>query len=455
MLSLRTTFKDRDSRKLLVNVGGNYLVKGGALLVSLLIMPAYMRYFSSDSVLGMWFTLTQLLSWIMLLDFGVGGGLRNKIVKPLAEGDKHKAIALISSAYFAVTIVVAILLVLSFCIIDKLNWYTILKVAPSEISENTLIKMVQILTVGICVRFFSVLVSNILYALQKATLPGIINLMSNVLILLYLLLAKPTGNESDIITLSYVNALANNIPAMLATVWVFAFVLKGMWPRIRSVKRMEINEVMGIGWAMFYLQIVIMILFNVKEIYITWFVNSAAVVEYQVYYKLIGMIGGLYSLALTPVWSAVTKALVEKKQKWIRDLYKKGVFLIVIFGVIQLLLVALMPIVVDIWLKENSIEVSRWYGLIFCVYNIVFMWMMLNYNFACGIGRTKVISVWLTVSGIANLLLTMVISVFYRSWISVIIATAITTIPCAAFVQIDIFKSIKNMKNSDGKLTSD
>ena len=52
MLSLRTTFKDRDSRKLLVNVGGNYLVKGGALLVSLLIMPAYMRYFSSDFILN-------------------------------------------------------------------------------------------------------------------------------------------------------------------------------------------------------------------------------------------------------------------------------------------------------------------------------------------------------------------------------------------------------------------
>ena len=69
---------DKDNRRLLFNVAGNYLVKGAAMLVSLLVMPAYMRYFESQAVLGMWFTLIQLLNWIMLLDFGIGGGLRNK-----------------------------------------------------------------------------------------------------------------------------------------------------------------------------------------------------------------------------------------------------------------------------------------------------------------------------------------------------------------------------------------
>ena len=33
---------DKDNRRLLLNVAGNYLVKGGAMLVSLLEMPAYM-----------------------------------------------------------------------------------------------------------------------------------------------------------------------------------------------------------------------------------------------------------------------------------------------------------------------------------------------------------------------------------------------------------------------------
>lgn len=436
-----------DNRKLLLNVIGNYLVKGGAMLVSLLVMPAYMRYFESQAVLGMWFTLIQLLNWIMLLDFGIGGGLRNKIVEPLKNGDKERVTELTSAAYFSVAAIVAVLIAFQHFIVNALNWYKILGISPAEISENTLKQMIHILIIGVCVRFFSVLICHILYALQKAVLPGVINLISSALILLYLLAAKPTGSEIDIVTLAYANSIANNLPALVATCIVFATTLRGMWPNIKAFTFHVTKEVLGTGGALFYLQIVIMILFNVKEIYISWFVGTEAVVDYQVYYKLIGMVGGLFSLALNPIWSAVTKAIVEKKEKWIRGLYRKGVELIALFGVAQFILVAAMPIVVKIWLGESAITVSRVEGLLFCIYNLVYMWMMLNYNFACGMGRTKVISIWLTAAGIGNLLLTIWGCSIYRSWITVVIATAVAAAPCAFFVQRDIFGVIKSMNS--------
>lgn len=438
---------DKDNRTLLLNVAGNYLVKGGAMLVSLLMMPAYMRYFESQAVLGMWFTLIQLLNWIMLLDFGIGGGLRNKIVEPLQKGDKERVIELVSAAYFSVAGIVLVLIALQQIVVGRLNWYKILGLSSGDISEDTLVTMIHILVIGVCVRFFSVLVCHILYALQKAVLPGVISLLSSALIMLYLVCSKPTGSESDIITLAYINTLANNVPALIATVWIFATILRGMWPRFRAFTWNVAQEVLGTGGALFYLQIIIMVLFNVKELYISWFVGAEAVVDYQIYYKLIGMIGGLFSLALNPVWSAVTKALVEKKEQWIRGLYRKGIGLIALFGLAQLVLVAVMPMVVKLWLGENAIEVSRVAGLLFCVYNLVYMWIMLNYNFACGMGRTKVISIWLTVAGAGNLLLTMWGCSVYRSWITVVVATAVAAIPCAFFVQKDIFGVIKSMNS--------
>lgn len=442
---VNTYLKNADNRRLLINVAGNYLVKGGAMLVSLLVMPAYMRYFQSQAVLGMWFTVVQLLNWIMLLDFGIGGGLRNKIVEPLQKGNKDRVIELTSAAYISVASIVLVLIVLQHFVVDALNWYTILGLPQSEISESTLKKMVHILVIGVCIRFFSVLICHVLYALQKAVLPGFINLISSALIMLYLLFAKPTNSETDIVVLAYVNSIANNLPALIATAWVFATVLKGMWPRISAFTKNATNEVLGTGGMLFYLQIIIMVLFNVKELYISWFVGSEAVVEYQIYYKLIGMIGGLFTLALSPVWSAVTKALVEKKEEWIRSLYRKGMELIAIFGIAQIILVVAMPMIVKIWLGESAIAVSRVYAILFCIYNLIYMWMMLNYNFACGMGRTRVISIWLTIAGIGNLLLTMWGCGVYKSWITVVVATAIASIPCAVVVQNDIFKVIKNM----------
>ena len=141
---------DKDNRTLLLNVAGNYLVKGGAMLVSLLMMPAYMRYFESQAVLGMWFTLIQLLNWIMLLDFGIGGGLRNKIVEPLQKGDKERVIELVSAAYFSVAGIVLVLIALQQIVVGRLNWYKILGLSSGDISEDTLVTMIHILVIGVC-----------------------------------------------------------------------------------------------------------------------------------------------------------------------------------------------------------------------------------------------------------------------------------------------------------------
>ena len=422
------------------------------MIVSFLIMPAYMKYFESQAVLGMWFTIIQLLNWIMLLDFGIGGGLRNKIIEPLQNGNKKRVKQLLSAAYISVGGIVIIFIILQHFVVNFLDWYKILGLSYNEISDKTMITMVHILIIGVCVRFFTVLICHILYALQKAVMPGLINLMSSVFIMLYLLIVKPTGTEIDIIKLSYVNSIANNIPALIATIWLFRTLLKDMWPSIKYFSWDMAKEVLGTGGTLFYLQIIIMVLFNVKELYISWFVGAEAVVDYQVYYKLIGMVGGLFSLALNPVWSAVTKAIVEKKDDWIRKLYKKGVLLILFFGIGQFLIVILLPFVVKIWLGENSIYVSRIDGLLFCLYNLIYMWMMLNYNFACGMGRTRTISIWLTIAGISNLLLTIWACNIYRNWITVVVATAIAAIPCAIFVQKDIFNAIKMINKEKGEL---
>lgn len=442
--------KDKDDRRFLFNVLGNYLVKGGAMIISLLVMPAYMRYFESQTVLGMWFTIVQVLNWIMLLDLGIGGELRIKIIKPLKENNKKRITELLSAAYISVGAIVIILIVLQHFFVNYINWYMFLGVSPDDISRETLIDMVHILIIGVCIRFFAVLVSHLFYALQQAILPGLINLISSALILLYLLFANPTGQESDIIVLSYVNVIANNIPAIVATFIIFFTVFKGMYPRLTALKLTVVKEILGKGGVLFYTQIVLMLLFNVKEIYISWFVAPSEVVDYQIYYKLIGVIGGLYMLALNPVWSAVTKAIVERKMVWLTNLYRKGIILIGVFSIVQLLLVIIMPFLVNIWLGNNAIEVSRSFALIFCIYNLIYMWVMLNYNFACGMGMIRLMSIGITVAGISNFLLTIFGSHFIHSWIVVIVATTIVAIPCAMFMQKNIFKTMR-MITVEGK----
>ena len=450
--TLKKVLKNSDDRRLLFNIAGNYFVKGGAMLVSLLMMPAYMHYFQSNTVLGMWFTVIQLLNWIMLLDFGVGGGLRNKIIEPLKHANKNRVISLISAAYISVFAIVLMLIIFQYVLVGLVDWYKLLGVSPFDIQADTLKYMVHILIIGVSIRFFCVLISQILYALQKAFLPGLLNLVSSFMIMIYLVFAEPKGDDTDIIALSYVNIIADNLPAIVATFWVFSSSLKGMGPRLSAFRWSVVKEVLSTGGLLFYLQIVLMLLFNVKEIYISWFIGAKEVVEYQIYYKLIGIFGGLYSLALTPIWSAITKAIVEQKYRWIERLYHRGLLTIIGFSGIQLLVLLFMPWIVKIWLGEKAIEISFSDGLIFCVYNVIYMCLALNYNFACGMEQTKGIAFWLTVAAVLNYFLTMWGCLFYPDWITVIAATGLATIPCLFFTQRNIFHVVRSMSKREKRI---
>lgn len=78
---------DENSRTVLLNVISAFLIKGGALIVTLLTTPAYIRYFNKNSALGLWFTLLSVITWVLNFDLGIGNGLRNKLATTFAKKD--------------------------------------------------------------------------------------------------------------------------------------------------------------------------------------------------------------------------------------------------------------------------------------------------------------------------------------------------------------------------------
>lgn len=66
------------------------------------------------------------------------------------------------------------------------------------------------------------------------------------------------------------------------------------------------------GIALLWLQIVFMVVSSANEFLISNFTAPEYVVEYQAYFKIFKTAAMIISLALTPVWSAVTKAQAQK-----------------------------------------------------------------------------------------------------------------------------------------------
>ena len=64
---------------LLKNIIGAFVVKGGSLIISVVLLPLYLRFFGDQTVLGIWYTILSILNWVVLFDLGLGQGLRNQL----------------------------------------------------------------------------------------------------------------------------------------------------------------------------------------------------------------------------------------------------------------------------------------------------------------------------------------------------------------------------------------
>lgn len=50
-------------------------IKGGSILVGLLLVPLTLEYVDSESY-GIWLTLSSMVAWISFFDIGINNGLK-------------------------------------------------------------------------------------------------------------------------------------------------------------------------------------------------------------------------------------------------------------------------------------------------------------------------------------------------------------------------------------------
>ena len=427
---------DIKSVRLIKNIVFSFLIKGLALIVSFFNMPAYMNFFNNEIVLGMWFTAISILSWILTFDFGIGNGLRNHLVEPLIKNDTKEIKKNISSAYMSVGGIVIILTIISTVIIPLLNWNLILNISSDIVSRDTILFMVTMLIVGILVQFWLKLVTSIFYALQKPALPGLLNLVSAILMLIITLFAKTHDITYNIKILSVAYVFTANIPFVIATIIIFSTKLKQCKPSIRYFNKIYAKRILKLGGLFFYLQILTMVMFSTNEFLISLLVDPKEVVKFQVYNKLFSLISTFFNLALSPVWSAVTESCIKKDYSWVRKLNIKLNSMLLILVPLESILIILMPMILKYWLGNNAISVNYYYSIIFAIYNIIFMKVSIDTSIIAGLGTLKVQAIALTISTILKLVLSFIIINISNSWIAIIVANILALIPYIIIEQI-------------------
>lgn len=412
-----------EKNKIIVkNVIGSFLIRGLSLFVSLFSMPLYIKYFENQVVLGLWFTIISVLSWVLTFDLGLGNGLRNRLVETIVRNDNKESSKLISSAYAIISILSIAIIFFALIVFSKINWNNVFNIDNTIISNEVLLVAIKILFIGIMISFILKLINSILYAMQKAAINNVLALITSVLPLIYILFSPNKGIEENLISLSWINTFSICLPLLIATIIVFFFTpLKQCKPSLRNIHIKTEISIVSLGGAFFLTQIAFMIINSTNEILITNFWGPEYVVEYQIYNRIFSLVGSFFSIALTPVWSSVTRALVEKDFLWLKNL-NKVLYHVGALGVIfEFLLICFLQKIIDIWLGDNSINVNYVYAIVFAVYGSLFIYNIIVTTIANGVGYLKTQLICYSVGAMLKIPLLLVAAyLFSIDWISVV-----------------------------------
>ncbi len=429
--------------RLMKNVLGNYVLKVISMLLSYVATPLYMNYFSSNRVLGVWFTIVSVINWLILLDFGVGSSARNRLVVAFNKEDNNEVDKIISSGLFINTVIIFFLILVQFFLFEVIDCFKFLGISHSDISEMELKAVIHILCIGALLRIYGSFLANIYYSLQKAMASSIMSISSNVIIIIYMLIQNKLICSSNVIELAIVHAIAYNIPTLVAS-WDLLFVkLKKIRLHLKSISRGYVNDLAKVGLHFFGLQLLITIAFGTKELLISRFVGAEYVVEYNIYQKIIGIASTIFGLALVSIWSEVTERYIRKEYTRVLSLYKKGLRFIEIISIGQVILMISFPFINDIWLNDKAVRVSIYAMIIFATYNVAYMIIMLNYNFLCGMEKLGKLSFSLVIILVLGVGLSALFTMHIKDWNMINIAITIGCLPAIGITSIDVIRSCR------------
>jgi O-antigen/teichoic acid export membrane protein len=366
------------------NIFASFAIKGVSMLIGLMLVPMTIHYVSITEY-GIWITLSSIVGWIGFFDIGLGNGLRNKFAEAVAKKKYKLAKIYVSTTYAIVTIIISIVLS-SFLIVNPfLDWSLILN--TSKTMREELSALALIVFAFFSIQFVLKLITTIVTANQQPAKASLFNLIGSVfsLILIFILTKTTSGN---LIYLGWVLGASPVVVLIVSSIWFYSHEYKKFAPSFAYVRFKYAKNLLSIGVQFFIIQIAAVLIYQTTNMIITQLYGPSEVTPYNIAFRYFGVIPMVFSIVMSPFWSAFTEAWVLKDMAWIKSTVNK-LRIVWIFTVgICLIMLLFSNILYKAWVG-NDIIVPISVSICVAIYVIVNAWNAIYSQFLNGIGRIK------------------------------------------------------------------
>lgn len=426
------------SVKIKSSIAISFVVKGLNIFVSLMLVPLTIRYVN-PSQYGIWLTISSIISWFSFFDVGFGNGLRNKFAEAVAKGKHKLARIYVSTTYATLSIIIGVVFVFFLLVNPSLKWDEILN-APSDMASELSVLALIIFTF-FSLQFVLQLLNTVLTANQEPAKASLFSFLSNVFSLIIIaILAKYTSGSLIYLGLSL--GLTSIVVLLFASIWFYAHKYRVYAPSIRFVRFKFSKQLMTLGLKFFVIQIAVVILYQTSNIIISQLFDPSKVTPYNIVYKYFAVVPMVFSIIITPFWSAFTEAWVKKDITWIKGIMKKLRLSWLVACVICIVMVLFSGFVFKFWIGDE-IEVAFNLTIFMALYVIVNLFNGIYSQFLNGVGTLNLQLLISVISSLINIPLSVFLCKSFGTH-GVILSTTIVSLIGVIVYPIQFKKIINN-----------
>jgi len=424
--------------RLLVQLILSFGYKGLSMALSFAIVPLSLNILGPNEY-GLWLTIFSFVNFFLFFDLGLGNGLKNKITISLANNDLQSTRSFISTGYIVFASLSFVLILLLVLLISSINMSSFLNTAG--VSDHKVKQAMLIVGITIITSFTLNFVYNISAAQQKISFANLGMVLNNglaVLVLIYLNIIKTPIT----ITIMAVITAGALIASMLISNVVFYKRNPNLFPSIKDFRMNLLKSTLKLSTGFFIVQIQVIIISFTDTIIINKYLGNYEVTRYNLVYKLFSAIIILLSLVSMPLWTVFTEAFEKKDNLWIKNVFKRFNYIIVVAALVFILLGVFINPILYIWTHHNyQIPALLVTGMI--IYNVAYAW---NYNYSVFLNSISAIRVqlpYLIITSILNIPLCIYFIHLGLGSAGVVLASAVCVLPFSIFGPYVAYKRVR------------
>jgi O-antigen/teichoic acid export membrane protein len=396
-------------RRASLTAATSYIAKALTMLTGFVSVPLTVHYLGAERY-GVWLTISSLLLWVALTDFGLAGNaLVNVLSEAAGNDDRESARHYAASAFWALVTVAAVIGVLFIATFHAIPWRAIFRVSDATSTAELEATCALVLTLFLINLPLSLL-RSIYNAHQEGYLANIWGIASGVISLLGLVIVTrfQGGLPQLVIAMSGLPALV-----LLANTY-HAFVRRYPWlaPAPSAVRWSCVRRLLTLGGKYMIMQLAALGIYQSQPMIITQMLGPSQVVIFVVTYKVVALPMDLIYMGTVPFISAFGEANARHDWKWIKSAYRNASFASIALGLPLAAALALVakPLIF-VWAGAAAVPDLHLVLWLF-VYTAIGVCFMMAGQLLCGVERLDPLTVSIVLCAVGCV----VLGVVFAPW---------------------------------------